>query len=385
MSWPVAPALAALLEDGVREGVAPSFAAAVLQRGQPVHLSAAGPYGEAAWFDLASLTKPIATGLCALRLVQLGKVSLEAPVAHYLPRFARAGKSEIEVQDLLDHTSGLPAWRPFFAQVAADPACAPIFRGAGTKDAFRLARELIAAAVDAERPLAPRRTATVYSDVGFFALGRLLEVASGLPLDELFLREVAERLGVRSIGFFDLAAGKPPSVPLVPTGTSRPREPAPGQEAELAAVPRREVGERPGEVDDDNAFACGGVAGHAGLFGTVEAVAALGQAFLEETGGAGKLASAALALRFANPRPGSTRGLAWDRREEGGSLGTRLGRGPLGAVGHLGFTGGSLWIDLDRQLVVALLSNRCRLGRGNQKIRAFRPRFHDAVAALLGI
>lgn len=382
---PAVASLAALLEEGVREGVSPAFAAAVFHRGEPVHLSAAGACSVETWFDLASLTKPLATGLCTLRLAELGKLKLEATVASWLPRFGRSGKGDVEIQDLLDHTAGLPAWRPYFAQVMADPEGAPIFRGQGTRAAFARARERIAAAVDGEAQVAPRRSATLYSDVGFLALGHLLELAGGAPLDELFRSEVAGRLGVRDVAFFRLPREAKARLAIAPTGTSRPREPAPGQEAELDGLPRSEVGERAGEVDDDNAFACGGVAGHAGLFGTVRAVAALGRAFLEETGGAGKLASTALAHRFATPRPGSTRCLAWDRPEEGGSLGTRLGRGPLGAVGHLGFTGCSLWIDLDHALVVALLGNRTRLGRANQKIRAFRPRFHDSVAEALGI
>ncbi|MHB8420042.1 MAG: serine hydrolase domain-containing protein [Myxococcales bacterium] len=378
--------LAALLDGAVQGGVAPGLSAVVLRRGRLVEAAAAGSARITTWFDLASLTKPLATGLGALRLAQLGALALDAPVVRYLPAFARAGKGEVEVQDLLDHSSGLPAWRPYFRAVADDPIAAPIFRGAGAPAAFERGRELVASGVDEEPLAAARRSATLYSDLGFLALGRLLAAAAGAPLDATVQREVFERLGVRDIGFFDLArGGVPAALDLAATGTSRPREPAPGQEEALAGLGRTEVGPRPGEVDDDNAYACGGVAGHAGLFGTAAAVAALGQAFLEEVHGAGKLASRELARRFATPRPGSTRGLAWDRPEPGGSLGSRPGQGALGAVGHLGFTGGSLWIDLDAQLVVALLSNRTLLGRANQKIRAFRPRFHDAVAAALEI
>jgi serine-type D-Ala-D-Ala carboxypeptidase len=384
--------LAELLEGAVQEGVAPGFAAVVLRRGQPVFTGTAGqtapagpPVRDTTLFDLASLTKPLAAGLCALRLIRRGALELEAPVARYLPRFARGGKSDVEVQDLLDHSSGLPAWRPYFAATLLDPAAAPLLRGAATPAAFERGRELIAAAADSEPLAASRRSGTVYSDVGFLALGRLLAEVGGATLDRLARREVFDPLGVADIGFFDLAgSGVPSERAVAATGTTRPREPAPGQEAALADLARVEVGLRPGEVDDDNAFACGGVAGHAGLFGTAGAVAALGQAFMEEVQGAGRLGTAELARRFATPRAGSTRGLAWDRPEPGGSLGTRLGRGPLGAVGHLGFTGASLWIDLDDELVVVLLCNRTLLGRANQKIRAFRPRFHDAVAAAFG-
>jgi CubicO group peptidase (beta-lactamase class C family) len=394
VTLPSRPHLTDLLEQAVREGVAPGFAAALLLRGEWLHLSAAGVAGPelgpvlpTTWFDLASLTKPLATGLCALRLAQLGQIELDAPVARYLPRFARNGKADLELQDLLDHTSGLPAWRPYFRAVAEDAVGGPAFGGAPNEAAFARGRELVAAAVDGEALATPRRTATVYSDVGFLALGRVLAEAAGEPLDVLVRREVFERLGVRDLSYFDLARGPvPPDLALAATGSTRPREPAAGQEAELAGLPLAPVGLRPGEVDDDNAFACGGVAGHAGLFGTVGAVAQLAQAFLEETEGAGKLASAELAHRFATPRPGSTRALAWDRPSpESSALGSRLGRGPRGALGHLGFTGGSVWIDLDAKLVVALCSNRTLTGRGNQGIKSFRPRFHDAVAAELGL
>jgi CubicO group peptidase (beta-lactamase class C family) len=389
---PTAAPLQALLEEAVREGVAPSFAAAVVLRGELVHLSAAGialgkPALPSTWFDLASLTKPLATGLCALRLAQAGKIDLEAPVARYLPGFAHNGKTGITLADLLDHTSGLPAWRPYFRAVAEDPTGAAVFRGAPTETAFTRGRELVAAAVDAEGLDTARRTATVYSDLGFLALGRVLAEVSGKPLDVLVRHEVFDRLAVADLSFFDLARGAVPSGrALAATGSTRPREPAPGQEQALAGLPLAPVGRLPGEVDDDNAFACGGVAGHAGLFGTVEAVAKLAQGFLEELDGAGKLASAELANRFATVRPGSTRALAWDRPSaDNSSLGSRLGRGPRGAIGHLGFTGCSVWIDLDARLVVALCSNRTLTGRANLAIRSFRPRFHDAVATLLGL
>ena len=389
---PAEPKLRALLEEAVREGVATAISAAVLFRGEWLHLSASGvvlgqPALPSTWFDLASLTKPLATGLCALRLAHLGKIDLEAPVARYLPRFAREGKSTIELLDLLDHTSGLPTWRPYFRAVAEDPVGAALFGDTPAKSAFERGRELVAAAVDAEGPSTPRRVATAYSDVGFLALGRVLAEISGEALDTLWRREILDRLAIADCSFFDLAR-RPAAggLGLAPTGSTRPREPAPGQEEALAGLPLRPVGLRPGEVDDDNAFACGGVAGHAGLFGTVGGVAELAQAFLAETEGAGKLANAELANRFATPRPGSTRALAWDRPSaENSSLGSRLGRGPRGAVGHLGFTGCSVWIDLDARLVIALCSNRTLTGRSNQAIRAFRPRFHDSVAALLGL
>jgi CubicO group peptidase (beta-lactamase class C family) len=141
-------------------------------------------------------------------------------------------------------------------------------------------------------------------------------------------------------------------------------------------------------VNDDNAWAMGGGAGHAGVFSTALDVAAVGQAWLDALLGRPSVVPAAAAAEFArpDPTPGSTRALGWDTPSaEGSSLGTWLGRGPRGAIGHLGFTGTSLWIDVDAELVVALLTNRVHPSRDNEAIRSFRPRLHDAVAAALGL
>jgi CubicO group peptidase (beta-lactamase class C family) len=141
-------------------------------------------------------------------------------------------------------------------------------------------------------------------------------------------------------------------------------------------------------VNDDNAWAMGGAAGHAGVFSTAIEVAALGQAWLDAVHGRPSVVPAGAAREFArrDATPGTTRAHGWDgRSDEGSSLGARLGRGRLGAIGHLGFTGTSLWVDLDAEVVVALLTNRVHPTRENERIRAFRPRFHDAVADALGM
>ncbi len=150
-------------------------------------------------------------------------------------------------------------------------------------------------------------------------------------------------------------------------------------------MPQSDLGLAPGLVDDDNAFALGGIAGHAGLFGTARAVAIAGARFLEECEGARRIGPAVLARAFCGPSGPGGRGLAWDRPSGKSSLGAILGKGPRGAIGHLGYTGTSLWIDCDRRVVVALCSNRVLYGRENLLIRDFRPRFHDAVARTFGL
>jgi CubicO group peptidase (beta-lactamase class C family) len=141
-------------------------------------------------------------------------------------------------------------------------------------------------------------------------------------------------------------------------------------------------------VNDDNAWAVGGAAGHAGVFSTARDVAAFGQAWLDALRGRGSgVVPEAVAAELASRdgTPGTTRALGWDTPSaEGSSLGTRLGRKGR-TIGHLGFTGTSLWIDAEREVVVVLLTNRVHPSAENELIRGFRPRFHDAVAEGLGI
>jgi serine-type D-Ala-D-Ala carboxypeptidase len=176
---------------------------------------------------------------------------------------------------------------------------------------------------------------------------------------------------------------------FAPTGDTRPRAPAPGQEGRFA-VPPQPRRRDPGQVDDDNAYALGGAAGHAGLFSTARDLARLGQGLLEELDGAGRLGAAATLAAFVRESPcaaGARRGLGFDLPAPTGSaVGERFGRaGPRGAIGHLGFTGCSLWVDLDRRISAALVTNRVYHGRGDAEgIRRLRPAFHDLVAERVG-
>jgi CubicO group peptidase (beta-lactamase class C family) len=233
----------------------------------------------------------------------------------------------------------------------------------------------------------------VYSDLGFIQLGLLVSEVTGSTLDRFCKKEIFEPMGLTGTGFFDLASSHREPFEqgrrILPTGQTRPREPAPGQEA-LYKVPEQEPLLDPGQVDDDNAWAMGGVAGHAGLFSTAEDLAGFGWALQEELGGADLLGSGETFREFAAPdlsTRGARRGLGFDMPADEGSLsGSLLGQeGPLGAIGHLGFTGCSLWLDRDRRLVVALVTNRVFPSRANvDGIRIFRPEFHDAVVRICG-
>ncbi len=387
--------VAALLGEARERGVAPGLSAVVLAGGNLAHSSV---HGDAQvepsrvsltpghLFDVASLTKVMATTTLAALLEETGQLPLDSPVARFLPHFARAGKEGVTLRHLLTHSSGLPNWRPYYERAMADPLGSLAFAPPAEREPERLAEAfargklLVQEAVLSEPLEAPPGARAVYSDVGFMALGWVLERVCGEPLDWLCREYVFGPLALLNTFFFDERT-------LARRGRteSRAREGRAFVATERCEH-RREV--NCGTVNDDNAWAMGGVAGHAGLFSTARDVAALGRAWLDALRGRGSILGQRSAAAFSarDRTPGSTRALGWDTPSaEGSSLGTRLGRGPCGAIGHLGFTGCSLWIDVDDEVVVALLTNRCHPSRDNELIRDFRPRFHDAVAKALGI
>lgn len=354
-------AVSSLVDRAVEEGV---FEAAqvALRASRATHDSAHGGLGPArtdreTLFDVSSLTKVVATTTLVHRLVSDSALSFEDEVGRFFPE---ASCREATIRDLLSHRSGLPAWRPLFAT-------------ARSRD------EVVSAALRAPLEGAPGNERR-YSDLGFVVLGAILERVTDTRLDALFSEQVAAPLGLGKTAFRPLPAARAPTdgsrLVVAPTGDRRPRRPAPGQEGSYeAGPPVRDAG----EVDDDNAWAMGGVAGHAGLFSTAADVARWAEAVHEELAGAGRLGRAEVLAEMA------AQGLGFDRpSEEGSSAGAILGRkGPRGAVGHLGFTGCSVWLDLDRRVSVVLLSNRVHPDRKKENIRAFRPLFHDRVMECL--
>jgi len=372
--------LQAMLDEGVQSGAFPSAQAVVIRSGSVFFEGCAGDASPQTRFDLASLTKVLCTTPVLLSLWGEGKLGPEAPLARFLPE-AAASRAGVRLSDLLYHRSGLPAFRPLFAEVMPrhpelfEAGCSAGVRARARAEAVERAMEIA--------PEAPIGARAVYSDLGFILLGEALSRAAGQPLDALYRERVAAPLGLGS--HFRRLSTPNPDEPIAPTGTTRPREPAPGQEGMWNVPPHPG---RPGEVDDDNAWAMDGVAGHAGLFGTAGDVARLGQAVLDELAGKGRLAAPELwrrAMQRDPLTPGSTRALGFDTPSETGSAaGTLIGKLPPGAVGHTGFTGVALFVDVARKLVIALNTNRTRLGRANVAIREFRPRFHDAAARLSG-
>jgi CubicO group peptidase (beta-lactamase class C family) len=343
------------LEEGFAGGVAPALVALVLRGGVAVHRSAHGAAGPDDLFDVASLTKVLATGSLAARLHAAGALDLDAPASRWLTGFG-GEKEAVTVRHLLAHASGLPAWRRL-PGAPGDPA-----------RAAELAEDAVA-----RQPLeAAPGSRAVYSDLGFVALGRLLEYAGGAPLDLLADERVAP--GLRR-AFFLPERSRPWRRPAAPRTPSSPRF---GARAGRSAPPpsTTRTPKRSAASQGTQALAAAGD------------VAALGQAWLEAFTSATPDLPAAAARRFAarDPAPQSTRALAWDTPSPAGSsLGSRLGRGARGAIGHLGFTGCSLWVDLEAEVVCALLTSHCPRRGQQDAIRSFRARFHDAVAQALGI
>jgi CubicO group peptidase (beta-lactamase class C family) len=292
------------------------------------------------------------TTTLAMELVDEGRLDLDARVRSFFPRFAGPGKDRVTVRQLLTHTSGLAWWAPLYRELSGKGACL----------------ERIVAMDLAYEP----GTGSSYSDLGFILLGEILERLAGAPLDELARERVLDPLGMHDTLF------RPPPA-LVPRIAPTENDPWRGR------VLR-------GEVHDENAFAMGGVAGHAGLFGSAPDLARLAQMLLDGgTCDGRRLVSRVSVELFTGWAgiPGVTRALGWDTPSDGSerrsSVPGEPGYSSAGSLlsprsfGHTGFTGTSLWLDPQRGVYVALLTNRVHPTRENERIRAVRSRLADAV------
>ncbi len=292
-------------------------------------------------FDLASLTKVIATTTLVLHLVERGRLALDDPIRRWIPSWNGADRRDVTIEDALSHATGLPAWLPLYRDHAG--------------------RQSFEQAIAATPLEYPPRTASIYSDLGFMLLGFVAETAGGLTLDRQF-ENVRTRLRLGDITF------QPPDAWRARTA---PTEYDPWRGCLLV-----------GEVHDENAAALGGVAGHAGLFGTAASVGAFAQWWLRaragSVGGDEAIASPATVERFTTRRdiPGSSRALGWDTMLPTSSCGVRMSPS---AFGHTGFTGTSLWLDPVADVYVVLLTNRVYPSRENEQIKQVRPAFHNAV------
>lgn len=310
-------------------------------------LNAGGAVTSRTVFDLASLTKPLATTPAVMELCRRGRLALDARLDELLPTMAGRPQGAITVEQLLRHTSGYPDYRPYYQRLNRVPTAARV--------------DLLHALLAEEEPVAPPGRDECYSDVGFLVLQWVVETLTGVRLDRFAADAVWGPAELDGLFFVDLAQPRPAL-------TFAATEKCPWRGRVLSGV-----------VHDDNAYAMGGIAGHAGLFGTARAVHRLLARLLAAWNGepgSGWL-DPALVRQFLQRPPGAGRALGFDVPATlGSSAGNRFSRL---SVGHLGFTGTSFWIDLERAVIVVLLTNRVHPSRDNDRIREFRPRLHDVV------
>jgi serine-type D-Ala-D-Ala carboxypeptidase len=344
--------------------------------GAPSKLSLGGDFDSAVTtstlFDLASLTKPVATTTMAMILYERGLLELDAPITGTIPGFridtsgADPRRSEVTFRMILAHSSGLPAYEKLFLR-------------AQTRD------ELMRAAFTTPLTADPG-TRAEYSDIGFILLGEALEHIAAEPLDIFCRREIFGPLGMANTGFNPPTAVRskiPPSAderePECGAGTpAREMQTLPNQPGISPKVPRSAFRQRiiQGEVQDENAFVLGGIAGHAGLFSAAEELAIFAQTFLAGGNPILRPETVSLFTHRQQEPAGTSRALGWDTPSSPSQSGRCFG---ARSYGHLGYTGTSLWIDPDRQLSITLLTNRTWPDCSNQAIKQVRPIFHDAI------
>ena len=354
---------AALIEDAVATRAFPAASVEVGMRGAVAWRKSFGrhTYDDApeatpdTIFDLASLTKVIATATLAMRAIDDRMMSVEDPVADWIPEWRGVDRLHVTVRDLLEHSAGLTAYLPFYRDLTG-------------RAEFQHAISTLPLEYEP-------RSRSLYSDLGYILLGFILEDAA------------ARTSSPRSAGAFDPAASFASQFRRVASlVTDQPLTFTPPRYWRDRIAPTEYDPWRGrtlvGEVHDENAWALGGVAGHTGLFGTAAAVGAFARAILHTIRDEPILARTETMRTFIarSSVAGSSRALGWDTMLPTSSCGTLVS--PT-AIGHTGYTGTSLWIDWERDLYMVLLTNRVHPTRDNEAIRRLRPQFHDAVIAEL--
>ena len=359
--------LSAFLTEHINSGEFPSAVYVVGARGEIVFADALGhsviqPYRIAnkldTIYDLASLTKPLITGMLSARRIELGELTLDSSVSHYLPEFDRTDKQMITVRELLTHTAGLPAWRPLYILAEDEPE-----RAAG-----------VIASLDLEYKPGTR---VVYSDLGFIALGILLERLTGQRLAEMAQHEIFEPLSLKQT-FFNPELALQTGIAACELGNTYERDVC--VETGAGDYPQSRQRLIWGEVHDGNAYFLGGAAGHAGLFSTASEVFLLAQQFSAES--SKLLAPETCKLFRQNMTEGleEARSLGWQlAATKDSTAGTDL---PPDSFGHNGFTGTSVWIDAEQRRIFILLTNRTHARElPFANINAVRRRFNSLAIA----
>jgi len=358
--------ISAFLRQGVDREVFPGAVLLVWQKdhglfSEKVGYRALEPYSspmkEDTIFDLASLTKPLATTLAIMELVDGQKLKLSQTLETFFPQTIPERKRSITLRDLLAHQSGLPSWRPFYK----------MFAHHNPEVTKKKVREwiLFSCPLDYE-PC----TKALYSDLDFMLLEWIVEITTEKSLSAY------------------LESGPYKSFSLETMFLYQRRSPLPNEDKRFAATERCRWREQIlcGVVHDENAYAMGGYSGHAGLFGTALDVFRLAHLLMEHyLGKRDDWLRPQTVRAFFSPQEtkGATWALGWDTPSDvRSSSGRHFSKR---SVGHLGFTGCSLWMDLEKALIVVLLTNRVHPTRDNQKIKEFRPLLHDLVVDQLGL
>ena len=347
----------AILRSAITQRVFPGAAVAVTHQGKLIAHQGLGRFTyetsspavtAETIYDLASVTKVIATTAACMILYDRGLFKLDLPLVEVLPEFdgsssgqKDARRRKTTVRMLLAHSSGLPAY-------------IKLFQTARNKD------ELLQQALQIPLTAAPGSRAE-YSDIGFILLGQALEKLSGEPLDQFCQREIFAKLNLAATCFNPPASLKHSIPPTEDDRTFRHR---------LIQ----------GEVNDENASVMGGVAGHAGCFSTALDVSVFAQCMLQGGSPLVKKETLEIFTRRQDTPTGTSRALGWDTPSQPSQSGKYFSSR---SYGHLGYTGTSLWIDPDHQLSVTLLTNRTWPDRSSQSIKQIRPAFHDAVIEAL--
>ncbi len=350
-----------LLREGIQTGVFPGAVLFVRHQGQvrfhqaighTSSLPNASPVQIDTIYDLASLTKPLATASSLLLLVQSERVGLTQTLATILEETKDASLGQVTLSDLLSHQSGLPAWRPFYQAFPSDFPADPKSR----QQRIDVVLELIL-----KEPIDRTSSSTsVYSDLGYILLGFVVERVTGQSLATFTQDQIFRPLQASALTFGIQDRKKEDVLKNI-----APTEEDPWRGHLLH-----------GEVHDENAAALGGVAGHAGLFGTAQAVGQVTKSWLDSYTGKPSIFQHDVFRQFVKAQPGMSWGLGWDTPSQPSSSGKWFSPE---SFGHLGFTGTSIWIDPIQELEVIFLSNRVHPTRENQAIKTFRPKLHDAI------
>lgn len=358
----LAPLLKKALENGVFSGVAVgvylyrkgSEKRLITSQGQTRMDEPRAAISKETFFDLASLTKPLCTVLSILCLIQKKGIDWDTKIFNILPSAIHREYRNITIDQLLTHSAGLLAYKPVYQSFSPIP---------GNENKEKLIQTFLQ-----EKLAYTPGSSCLYSDIGFILLGALIEKISGTTLDYFFKNEIATPLQVQeNIQFRPLNRTEKNKINIAAT------ELCPWRQKMLQ-----------GEVHDEHAWLMNGVAGHAGLFGTITGVMTLTEHILHQWKGrtmhpgySNPLLQQALSKKYTNQSwcRGFDTPAAW-----GSSAGIYFS---TSSVGHLGYTGTSFWIDRERDMVVVLLSNRIHPSRKNEQIKQFRPLLHDTVQEAL--